>query len=536
MAQKVWLGSKLRRLRRQRRLAQAEVARRLGISPSYLNLIEHNQRPLTVPLQIRLAEVLEVEPSAFSRDDEARLLADLLELIGDPTFPDHELDQEKLRDLIGNVPEAGRALLSLFQAYRRTRGEVETLAEKLSEDTYLSTSTHELRNLLASIRSFAEILHDNVDMNPEQRQQFHGIIVAQSERLTENINQMLAFAPGEGLKSLDTGVTPVEEVTDFIQARENYFPELETAAEDLLGKLREAGGAGLTGCAAYLARAFGVSVEDAVELPGSTGADPTGSEHFDAARRVLLLSNSLEPAGKAFRVVRRAALLSHGALLDALLERAGLTAPPVRALGSLALANYLAAAVVMPYEDFLQAAERFRYDVGRLQSSFGVGFEQACHRLTTLRRPGRAGVPFHFMRADIAGNIAKRFSASGLRIPRFGPACPRWNVHTAFMNHGRIVTQVAAFPDRSRYLVIARSLTRPGAGWGDPPSHYAIALGCRLEQASALVYSDGLALGPDDAAVPVGITCRLCERLDCHQRAAPPLLAGGRSAHSAKTG
>ena len=521
MAQKVWLGSKLRRLRRQRHLAQAEVARRLGISASYLNLIEHNQRPLTVPLQIRLAEVLEVEPGTFSRDEEARLLADLLELIGDPAFPEHELDQEKLHDLIDSVPEAGRSLLVLFQAYRRTLGEVEVLAEKLSGDTFLSTSTHELRNLLATIRSFAEILHDNADLSPARRQQFQGIVVEQSERLTENINRMLAFAPGEGFKSLDTGGTPAEAVTEFVQSRGNFFPELEAVAVDLRNTLCGDGGADRIGAEAYLRRALGVTVE-MVDAFGET----TISEHFDGRRRVLRLCSALAPASLVFRVIRRIALLRHSALLESTLDQAGLSDAPVRRLGTLVLANYLAASVLMPYDEFLEAAEAQRYDVERLQIRFGVSFEQACHRLTSLRQPDRAGVPFHFLRADIAGNITKQFSATGLRIPKFGFACPRWNVHTAFMNHGLIQTQVAELTDRSRFLMIARSLTKPGIGWGDPPSHYAIALGCRIEDAAALVYGDGLALGPNDGAEQVGTTCRLCERLDCRQRAAPPLLAG----------
>ena len=87
---------------------------------------------------------------------------------------------------------------------------------------------------------------------------------------------------------------------------------------------------------------------------------------------------------------------------------------------------------MMPYDRFLEAANEDRYDIDILRNRFGVSFEQVCHRLTTLRRPGAEGVPFHFIRVDIAGNISKRFSASGIHIARFGAACPRWNVYAAF--------------------------------------------------------------------------------------------------------
>ena len=67
---------------------------------------------------------------------------------------------------------------------------------------------------------------------------------------------------------------------------------------------------------------------------------------------------------------------------------------------------------------------------------FRVGFEQVCHRFTTLRRPQSEGIPFHMIRIDVAGNISKRFSASGIRFARFSGACPRWNVFAAFMTPG----------------------------------------------------------------------------------------------------
>jgi predicted transcriptional regulator len=188
-----------------------------------------------------------------------------------------------------------------------------------------------------------------------------------------------------------------------------------------------------------------------------------------------------------------------------------------------ALANYFASAVLMPYREFLEAAGSERYDIEVLGHRFRTSFEQVCHRLTTLRRPGAEGVPFHFVRIDVAGNISKRFSASGLRFARFSGACPRWNVFAAFLTPGMIRTQIAQMPDGTTYFWIARTLRKDGGGYHSPHTVFALGLGCEIRHARQLVYAEGVDLDNREAAVPVGITCRLCERMECEQRAFPPL-------------
>ncbi|GAA5028828.1 hypothetical protein GCM10023335_67100 [Streptomyces siamensis] len=69
----------------------------------------------------------------------------------------------------------------------------------------------------------------------------------------------------------------------------------------------------------------------------------------------------------------------------------------------------------------------------------------------------------------------------------------------------------------------ARVVTRHRGGWGEPGKTFAIGLGCEIRHAHRLVYSDGLDLTNASAATPIGMGCRVCERLDCSQRAAPPL-------------
>ena len=185
------------------------------------------------------------------------------------------------------------------------------------------------------------------------------------------------------------------------------------------------------------------------------------------------------------------------------------------------LLNYVAGALLMPYTAFADAAHALRHDMEALAARFGVSFEQACHRLSTLQRPGARGVPFFFLRVDPAGNVSKRFSAAGFPFARYGGSCPRWIVHTAFSQPGVVQVQVAELPDGAAYLCFARTVTRPARGWGDPRPVHVVAMGCSLTNAEDVTYADGIDL--EHAKVGIGLSCRLCDRPDCRSRAFPPL-------------
>jgi predicted transcriptional regulator len=140
-----------------------------------------------------------------------------------------------------------------------------------------------------------------------------------------------------------------------------------------------------------------------------------------------------------------------------------------------------------------------------------------------MQRPGAKGVPFFFVRVDQAGTITKRHSATRLQFARFGGACPLWNVHRSFETPGQFLRQLAETPDGVRYISIARDVTKSAGRFGAPVRRYAIALGCEVAHASELVYADGLDVNRADAFEPIGISCRICERANCHQRSVPPL-------------
>ena len=245
-------------------------------------------------------------------------------------------------------------------------------------------------------------------------------------------------------------------------------------------------------------------------LGGQAGQFGDPSLHFGRVG-ALFLKLAIEFEGFVGPLGR----LEHARTIDDVVAQAGMTTKEASAALTNALASYFAAALLMPYDDFHAAAEELRHDVARLGARFDASFEQVCHRLATLRRPTAEGVPLHFLRTDIAGNISKRFSASGLRLPRYGGACPRWIVHHAFTTPGRIVHQVARLPDGETFLFVARAET--------PGDHvaglHAVMIGAPVAHAGRFVYADGLDLTAAPTATPVGITCRQCPRADCADRA-----------------
>ncbi len=244
---------------------------------------------------------------------------------------------------------------------------------------------------------------------------------------------------------------------------------------------------------------------------------------YDEAAKKLTLSRRAPAESQTFQLLLQVALIKQDALLEATLDLARFHTTEARAIAKIGLANYFAGAALMPYTKFQQVAAECRHDLEVLAGHFGASIEQVAHRLSTLQRPGAKGIPFFFVRVDQAGTITKRHSATRLQFARFGGACPLWNVHRAFELPGRFLRQLAETPDGVRYISLARDVTKPGGRFGAPVRRYAIALGCEIRHARDLVYADGMDLTTDHAFEPIGISCRICERKGCHQRAVPPL-------------
>ena len=448
--EKIFAGARLRHLRRERGLTQSEAAEALGLSASYLNLLERNQRPVTARVLLALAEAFDVDVRAFANDSDRQLLLDLQEAAADPVIETIALDRMELNELADAHPRAAEAFAKMYQAYRESSAATADLATRLT-------------------------------------------------------------GPGASLGG--TG-TILEDVRDAIDARQNYYPELEQAAEALITKLGTQSRRRMETLSQYLAQTHGFNVQ-VLDEDIMAGA----RRRLDFHGRRLLVSEALPLESRPFQIALVIASLELVELLDSLCASAGLPTDEARKLYRIGLCSYFAGAVLMPYSEFLGTAEKTRYNLERLQRRFESSYEQVCHRLTTLQRPGARGIPFFMIRVDLAGNVSKRFGGGIIPFARSGGGCPKWNLYDALRTPLRIMAQSFELTDGTRHLSIARAQSSPGPS-GQPPLLHAIAVGCDWSHANKIIHADTIAQAPP---MPVGISCRLCERSDCAQRAFPPL-------------
>jgi predicted transcriptional regulator len=281
--------------------------------------------------------------------------------------------------------------------------------------------------------------------------------------------------PHERLASLDEALgrddTPArpsawEEVRDFFHYCDSYIDAVDRAAENFAsqtGGLRNVRVAAVTQLGNHDVR---LRFEE---------TDVLRSYHPD--KGLLTISAYAAPATQTFQLLLQVALLTQDALLEATLDLTRFHSSEARAIAKIGLANYFAGAALL----------------------------------------------FFFIRVDQAGTIAKRHSATRLQFARFGGARPFWNVHRAFETPGQLLRQLAETPDEVRYVSIVRDVSKPAGRFGAPVRRFAIALGCEVAHAGELVYADGLDVGRADAFEPIGISCRICDCVNCHQCAVPPL-------------
>jgi predicted transcriptional regulator len=244
---------------------------------------------------------------------------------------------------------------------------------------------------------------------------------------------------------------------------------------------------------------------------------------FNPEKKILYLSDYLTLDTKkiycASQIVQTEAL----ELIEEYLKDYNFSSETAKKLTTISLINYTAAAILMPYKLFYDECRKHRYDLELLQHTFSVSFEQVAHRVTCLQDPKMKGIPFHMLRTDIAGNISKRLSLSGIQIPRYGGACPRWNIHSAFMLPGKIHSALSKMPDGEKYVCIARTIEKGIGRHGVYRSILSIGLGCQAQYAKDFIYADTINLKDETSATAIGVNCRTCPRMDCQQRAFPPI-------------
>lgn len=452
--QKIFAGPRIRRIRNDLELTQAAMAEALGISASYLNLIERNQRPLTVQLMMQLSSVYGINADQLANPNDAMVGA-LKEVFADPLLADEVPNADELVEFADATPNVASAFVKLYRAYSER-------AQRLSDLT--------------------------------------GVFARE----------------GSAGASLAMKQLPADEVHDVLAARPNHFPDIEEEAESFL-KLLDGGEDLSAGLREWLRAQHGIVVRT---LPIS--AMPDLRRRYDRHSQRLFLSERLSPFDQLREIAYEAALLRMQVAIGAAIQELKLTSDEARRIARFELGRYAAHALMMPYQRFLEAAQRARYDIDVLRSRFGVSFEQAANRLTMLNMPGKSGIPFFMLEIDQAGNRFRRAGAQGFPQVRFGGQCPKLAIYAAFTQPGQIFTEKVELPDGAEFMVVARTLEGPQAAFNERVRRTAMLLGCDAGFAADTIYGTTLEGGGVPATL-VGPACRLCDRKGCLSRAEPPV-------------
>ncbi len=447
---KIFAGPRIRRMRMGLGLTQTTMAQALDISPSYLNLIERNQRPLTVQLLLKLSAVYKVDLDEL-QGEQGGSAGQLREVFADPLLAGEIPGDQELIELAEAAPNAANGVIRLYRAYREQAARLSDLAELLSRDG----------------------------------------------RIAEVAGPRL----------------PLDEVHGRLQARPNFFARIEDIAEALYERLSP--GDDMAGALkAWLKGEHGISVR---LLP--VRVMPGLRRRYDRHSMRLFLSERLSPFDQLREIATEVSLLAMRAEIAAELDALALSTPEANRIARFELARYASHALLMPYGAYLSTAQRLHYDIDGLGARFGVSYEQAATRLTSLQRPGALGIPFFLMEIDNAGHRLRKAGAQGFPQARFGGGCPKLNIHAAFAQPGQILVDAAEMPDGGGFLTISRTIEGPQADFGERVRRTALLIGCDLAHRDEVTY--GRALGAGQIAI--GPACRLCERQGCLARGEPPV-------------
>mgnify|MGYP002625691144 CR=1 FL=1 len=187
------IGMKIRERRKEIGLTQTELAGRIGISVSYLNLIEHNKRSIGGLLLQQVAGELAIGLEELDGATERRLVSDLNEVLTDPLFDQIKLDPGSSGDLVGRHPGWAQALIALHRAFLDRSQAINALADRLNQDPFLGDAIHRILTNISAIRSISEILTSVDDVHAAQQQRFYSILSEESARLSSAAQGLSSF-------------------------------------------------------------------------------------------------------------------------------------------------------------------------------------------------------------------------------------------------------------------------------------------------------------------------------------------------------
>ncbi len=450
---KIFAGARLKRLRQRLGLTQTQMAAAIGVSPSYLNLIERNQRPLTVQVLLKLSAVYGVDVAELSAGDSEEAVEALKEVFADPLLTGELASSTELAEFAEAAPNAARGMARLFEAYRES-------LERLSD-----------------------------------------------------LSHSLAKA-GEAGGDDPTGETsarlPLQRVTGYFEEAGPFFPAIEAEAEKIAAelKLRDDPHEALK---AHLKARYRVELRI---LPDHVM--PSEQLRYDRHTLRLFISERVPFLERPFLLARQIAFLGHRDLLDRLAVEAGMTEPEAARICRNGVARRLAEAILAPGERLAAAARETGFDLELLSRRLALQPSRIAQRLVALGAGGAHSLPPAFLvTLDGAGAVIARVAGAGFRLPRRAPPCARLPLFDRALSTRPYPAELV-LADGGVYRALAFAEEGPLSGPLPPPRRMTI-LGWRSAD-----IADQLG-APAGVARPVGVTCRLCKRLDCGHRHTPPV-------------
>lgn len=480
MARDIPVGSRLRARRLDLGIAQADLARKLEISPSYLNLIEHNRRRIGGSLLSRAARALDTDEVVLSRGaghgvvEALRAAAGLRaetqhtlgmrapdgigadgtgseRLKGDTVAADKTeragarlidtAEIEAAEDFAGRYPGWARLVAAQDRRIAALERTAELLSDRLTHDPYLSAAIHDVLSVVTAIQSTAAILADEPDISAEWRARFHRNLHDDSRRLAEGSQGLVDYLESEG-EAENAGAAPQQELERWLGVRDYHLTELEDAGDAVESRIEQLARAP-DAFATEVGRSLGIAwmrryAEDASRLPLS-------------ALRAALAGQGDEP--------------------------------------------------------------------GRVARALGLPLALVLRRLACLPE-GMGGRPTGLVICDGAGAMLLRKPVTGFSVPRFGAGCALWPLYQVLLEPAgsllRNIEQAGRMP--ARFTAFAAAETRRTGIFEGPIVAEAVMLVIPREGASQA--------GRDD--IRVGASCRVCQRGDCPARREPSILGHDR--------
>lgn len=484
---KIFVGPRVRRIRNRLELTQTSMAAELGISPSYLNLIERNQRPLTAQLVMKLVSTFKIDVEELQPTGEAGSVAALKEVFSDPLLSGELPGDTELLEISDGAPNAAIGIVKLYRAYREQQDRLTDLSQLMGKS-------------------------------------------GQSAAVADSSSRQL----------------PVDVVRSIFESVPWCFPALERAAEGIREALGDHQG---TMAAMYnLLRAdhgIAVQVLPVETMPVWRKRYDRHSQRLFLSER-LPRSQRAELLAQELVMLRESALLDEEVELlkiegDEAVRLARFELARYTALAVLMPYNRFLRIAERVHHDMASLASRFEVSFGQVA--------QRLVSLQDKSGDKRAGLPFFMMEVDQGGTIVRRLGAKGFPSSHFGGHCPKLSVHAAFASPGDIIVERVANPQGNVYITISSTVEGPQVEAGHRPQrsaillaiedHYASAvLGAKAQQkpkrgavvienedlhSRAIIHAQLLPDPQNQAPLAIGPSCRLCEREDCLARSAPPL-------------